>query len=155
MQMHPHDTCGSCVPRARRHWAAWLAAALVVGCGGGELLLVPFFTFGFSGPVGSTGSTVFLNLNPNAPTTSSGPFAEFSTITLDANPGKVVTGNYAGCTFTLTVTNPVAPLVENYNGRFTSADVMVLTPAQGAQPSLPALTLTRAGGNKDPRPTTC
>ena len=155
MQMHPHDTCGSCVPRARRHWAAWIAAALVAGCGGGELLLVPFFTFGFSGTAGNPVRTVSLNVNPNEPTTSSGTFTAPSNITLDSTDQHDVTGTYSGCMFTLTVANPVAPLVANYNGRFTSADVIELTPTQGAQPSLPVLTLTRANSGKDARPTTC
>ena len=160
MQMHPNDTCGSCGPRSpriRRHWAAWLAAALVVGCGGGELLLVPFFTFGFIGTAGNPVAvrTFSLNLNPNVPTTSEGPFTAPSNITLDSIDQHDVTGTYIGCTFTLAVVNPVAPLAANYNGRFTSADVIVLTPTQGAQPLVPVLTLTRANNGKDTRPTTC
>ena len=154
MQMHLNDLRG---PRARRNWVAWLAAAFVMGCGGGELLLVPFFTFGFgfTGNVGGAVRTVSLNLNPNVPTTSSGPFTAPSNITLDPNDQHDVTGTYSGCTFSLAVANPVAPLAANYNGRFTSADVIELTPTQSAQPSLPVLTLTRANNGKDTRPTTC
>jgi len=157
MQMHPNDSCGSRSPHARRHWAAWIAAAFVVGCGGGELLLVPFFTFGFSGTasVGGAVRTFSLNVNPNVPTTSSGSFTAPSNITLDSTDQHDVTGTYTGCNFTLAVVNPVAPLAANYNGRFTSADVIVLTPTQGVQPSVPVLTLTRANNGKDTRPTTC
>ena len=157
MQMHPNDTCGTPGPRARRHWAAWIAAAFIVGCGGGELLLVPFFTFGFAGTatVGVAVRTFSLNVNPNVPTTSSGSFTTPSNITLDSVDQHDVTGTYTGCTFTLAVVNPVAPLAAKYDGRFKSADVIELTPVQSAPSSLPVLTLTRASNGKDTRPTTC
>ena len=141
---------------------AWVLAALIIaGCGGGSevVLLVPFFTFGFSftGQLGGANHDVFLNLNPNAPTTATGSFEAFSTLRIDSDSHDV-TGSYSGCAMTLNLaptppaTTVPAPLAASYNGRFTGANTIELTPASG---TLPILTLTRANGQTDPRPRTC
>lgn len=138
-----------------------LAAVLAAGCGGGSevALLVPFFTFGFEfkGPVGGANHDIFVNLNPNAPTTATGNFEEFSTLRID-NDSHDVTGTYAGCTMKLNLapiapaTTVPAPLAASYDGRFTGPNTIELTPQGG---SLPVLTVTRAQGQTDPRPQTC
>jgi hypothetical protein len=148
--------------------AAWLAAVLIAGCGGGEVLLIPFFTFGFSfdGTIAGATRNIFVNLNPNAPTTDSGNFESGSSLRIDTvnatstdSDSRDVTGSYSGCTLTLTVgafkggTNTLSTLfAPSYNGRFTGANTIQLTPTSGTQP---VLTVTRAGGQVDPRPQTC
>jgi hypothetical protein len=156
MQAHPPDSRAA---RASRHAPlAWLLAAVLAGCGGGEVLLVPFFTFGFSftGTIAGANHDVFLNLNPNAPTTASGNFEAFSTLRIDAD-SRDVTGTYSGCTLTLIIGpsggGAASPLfATSYGGRFTNANTIELTPSSGA---LPVLTLTRANGQIDPRAQTC
>ncbi len=142
-------------PRVR---AAWLAAALVAGCGGGEALLIPFFTFGFSfnGTLAGANHDVFLNVNPNAPTTANGNLEDFTTLRIDTD-SRAVTGTYSGCTLALTVgpftAGTVSPLIApSYSGRFTGANTIQLTPGSAA---FPVLTVTRAGGQTDPRAETC
>lgn len=144
--------------RLARTRAAWLALALIAGCGGGEALLIPFFTFGFAftGTVSGANHDIFLNLNPNAPTAASGNLEAFSTLRIDTD-SRDITGSYSGCTLTLTVgpftSGTVSPLIAtSYSGRFTGANTIQLTPGAGA---LPVLTLTRAGGQTDPRAQTC
>ncbi|MDM0118003.1 hypothetical protein QTI66_38630 [Variovorax sp. J22R133] len=142
--------------------AAWLAAALIAGCGGGAelVLLVPFFTFGFEfeGAVGGANHKIFLFLEPGAPTTATGNFDASSGLTLDDTERHDVTGSYSGCTMTLDLapkppaTTVPAPLAASYNGRFTGPNTLELTPKSGA---LPVLTLTRFQGNVDPRSKTC
>jgi hypothetical protein len=142
------------VPRTR---AAWLAAALIAGCGGGEALLIPFFTFGFAfnGTLGGANHDVFLNLNPNAPTTPSGNFDTGSTLRIDTD-SRVATGSYSGCTLTFSVgpatSTPVSTLIAaSYTGRFKGANTIELTPGSG---TFPVLTVTRSSGS-DTRPETC
>lgn len=155
MQTPSHDNPAPARSRTR---AAWLLAALIAGCGGGEVLLVPFFTFGFSfqGTVGGANHELFLNLNPTAPTTPGGSFEAGSTLRIDADQ-HVVSGSYSGCTLTLKVapippgTTVPGPLAESYTGRFTGPNTIQLTPESA---TLPVLTLTRAQG-EDPRPQTC
>ena len=149
------DLAPRLAPRVR---AVWLAAALIAGCGGGEALLIPFFTFGFSfnGTLAGANHNVFLNLNPTAPTTASGNLEAFSTLRIDTD-SRVVTGSYAGCTLVLSVGPFTAGTVStlmatSYNGRFTGANTIELTPGSAA---FPVLTVTRAGGQTDPRAETC
>jgi hypothetical protein len=156
MQTQPLDR--RAVRATRRGFAAWLFAVVLAGCGGGEVLLVPFFTFGFSftGTVAGADHDVFLNLNPNAPATSSGNFEAFSTLRIDAD-SRDVTGSYSGCTLSLNVGpsgGGVAStlIATKYSGRFTGANTIELTPNTAA---LPVLTLTRAGGQTDTRAQTC
>lgn len=155
MQAHPLDRRTAKPPRHRS--VAWLLAAVLAGCGGGEVLLVPFFTFGFSADtVDGADHEVFLNLNPNAPTTPEGNFEAFSTLRIDTD-SREVTGRYSGCTLTLNV-GPAGGgasstlIATSYTGRFTGANRIVLTPSSGVQP---VLTLTRAGGQTDTRTQTC
>ena len=149
------DTAARRLASAR---TALLVAVLIAGCGGGEVLLVPFFTFGFSftGTVGGANRDIFLDLNPNAPTTASGNFEAFSTLRIDTD-SRDISGSYSGCTLTLNVAAATggtvsALIAPSYSGRFTGANTMELTPSSGG---LPVLTLTRAGGQTDPRPQTC
>lgn len=138
---------------------AWLVAALLAaGCGGEAVLLVPFFTFGFefNGTLAGADHQVFLNLNPNAPTTATGAF-DASTMRLDADFVDV-SGSYSGCTMVLQL-SPQLPatalpalLAANYDGRFTGPNTIQLTPQGGTQP---VLTVVRAGGQTDSRPQTC
>lgn len=139
-----------------RSRTAWLVAALIAGCGGGEVLLIPFFTFGFSfnGTVAGANHDVFLNLIPTAPTTASGNLESGSTLRIDLD-SRVLTGTYSGCTLTFTVgpfTSGTAStlLATSYTGRFTGANTIQLTPGSAA---LPVLTLNRGG--TDPRTQTC
>lgn len=137
----------------------FLLVAMLVGCGGGEVLLVPFFTFGFAfnGTLANANHEVFLNLNPNAPTTATGNFEAGSTLRIDADV-RVLSGTYSGCTLTLNVGpfvpqggRTLSPLIAAvYNGRFIGANTIQLTPGSGSQP---VLTLIRGG--QDPRPETC
>jgi hypothetical protein len=142
-------------------------AALLAGCGGGaEVLVVPFFTFGFgfTGDVAGQQRTVSLNLSPNEPTTATGTFEPTSNITMAPAGGfgrqHDVTGTWSGCTLALTVQDdagenpPVAPeppLARSYNGRFEGRHVIVLTPTVAG---FPVLRLTRAfnNGPNDPGP---
>lgn len=144
-------------PRARVAWL--LAAVLAAGCGGEAALIVPFFTFGFgfTGDVGGAQHEIFVNLNPNAPTTDSGNFEASSTLRID-NDAHDVTGSYAGCTLKLNLapiapaTTVPAPLAASYDGRFTGPNTIALTPV-GA--GLPVLTVVRAQGQTDTRAKTC
>ncbi len=155
MQTHPLDR--RTVKSPRRRLAPWLFAAVLAGCGGGEVLLVPFFTFGFSAStVGGVDHEVFLNLNPNAPATASGNFEAFSSLRID-NDSREVTGTYSGCTMTLDVGPFVGGVASTlmatkYSGRFTGANTIELTPSVG---TLPVLTLVRGAGGTDTRPETC
>ena len=141
----------------RRGLAPWLFAAVLAGCGGGEVLLVPFFTFGFSASTaGGVDHEVFLNLNPNAPATASGNFEDSSTLRID-NDSRAVTGTYSGCTMTLNVGPFVGGVASTlmatkYSGRFTGANTLELTPDVG---TLPVLKLLRGNGQTDTRPQTC
>lgn len=146
----------------RTHWrsAAVLAALIAAGCGGEAALVVPFFTFGFlfSGDVGGAQHNIAINLNPNAPTTESGNFEEFSNLRFDNNE-HVVTGSYSGCTLKLNLapippaTTVPAPLAASYEGRFTGPDTIQLTPQGGD--NLPTLTVVRGQDGKDTRAKTC
>lgn len=160
MKAHRPDRHATAAPRracrARRPW--WLVAAVLAACGGGEVLLVPFFTFGFAfnGPVAGANHDIFLNLNPNVPTTATGNFEAGSTLRIDTD-SRDVTGSYSGCTMTLTVKaasggTPSPLLATSYAGRFTGANVIELTPNAGA---LPVLKLTRGNGQVDARAQTC
>ncbi|QPF74382.1 hypothetical protein G8A07_16625 [Roseateles sp. DAIF2] len=161
MTRNPHENANArsfakLISRAR---SGAIVAVLVAGCGGGsEVLLVPFFTFGFAfnGTLAGANHDVFLNLNPNAPTTATGNFEAFSTLRIDTD-SRDVSGSYSGCTLTLTVgpsTGGTAStlIAASYSGNFNGANTIVLTPSSG---TLPSLILTRAGGQTDPRAQTC
>ncbi|KQP43300.1 hypothetical protein [Pseudorhodoferax sp. Leaf274] len=143
--------------RARRAGTLWLAAALLAaGCGAGSeaVLLVPFFTFGFSsdGPVAGASQQVFLNLSPGAPATATGDFDASSTLSFD-NHFYDITGSYAGCTLRVNLpASAPAPLATSYDGRFTGPDTIELTPRTSG---LPVLTVVRGQGQTDGRPKTC
>jgi len=136
-----------------------LLLAALVGCGGGEVLLVPLFTFGFAfnGPLAGANPDVFLNLNPNAPTTATGSFEAGSTLRIDTDSRKV-TGSYSGCTLTLSVGpfetgggGTLSPLIAaGYNGRFLGPNTIELTPSSGSQPMLTLIRFSTIS-----RPTTC
>ncbi|GHC69348.1 hypothetical protein GCM10007320_02700 [Pseudorhodoferax aquiterrae] len=151
---------GTAPRRASWPLAALLAALLTAGCGGEAALVVPFFTFGFvfNGDVGGAQHDIAINLNPNAPTTESGNFEEFSNLRFDNNE-HVVTGSYSGCTLKLNLapippaTTVPAPLAASYEGRFTGPDTIQLTPQGGD--NLPTLTVVRGQGGKDTRAKTC
>ena len=145
--------------RATRARAAWLTVALLAACGGGEALLIPFFTFGFdfSGTLGGANHNVSMNLNPNVPTTTTGNFETGTTMTLDSVPHPA-TGSYSGCTFTLNVapiapaTTIPAPFAATYSARFTGKDTIEFTPSPS---TLPTFTVKRSAGGTDTRATTC
>ena len=146
-------------PRMPPAWSAWIAAAAVAGCGGAAALVVPFFTFGFgfTGDVGGAQHTVALNLAPNEPTTASGQFDPLgSNLTIETQPQHTVTGSYTGCTMTINTPTAAEPLATSYSGRFTSKDVIELTPLTPApSASIPVLILLRSNGGTDSRAETC
>jgi hypothetical protein len=128
-------------------WRASAASLLVLwlaACGGGELLIIPLFEFGFSGTTGAGGSvTVQVFFGPDTPTASSGTF-DFVNMNVDANPQVHYTGNYSGCGFTLSTGDAVpVPAAASYSGRFTANDSIELRPTSGV--GLPVLTLQRQG----------
>lgn len=133
--------------------AALVAAAVLASCGGAAAVVVPFFTFGFgfNGTLAGSLHTVSLNLSPNEPTTATGSFDANTNITLDLVQHDA-TGTFSECTLTLQVPTATPPLATSYNGRFTSKDVIELTPV--APSTQPVLTLTRSFGT-DSRATTC
>jgi len=134
-----------------------IAAAALTSCGGGvgeAALVVPFFTFGFSGNVGGVQYEVFFL--PDMPTSSSGNFDTVN-INVDATQFQYIGSSYSGCEFSIsgaTKTVP-PPAAASYSGRFTSKDVIELTSTAPALGVEEVLTLTRSNGGTDLRPTTC
>ena len=156
MQAQRNDTRRLRLPPG---WSAWIAAVAVAACGGAAALVVPFFTFGFgfTGDVGGAQHTVALNLAPNAPTTASGLFDPIgSNLTIETQPQIDVTGSYTGCTMTINAPTAAPPLATSYSGRFTSKDVIAMTPLSPApSASIPVLILLRSNGGTDSRAETC
>jgi len=130
-----------------------IAAAALTSCGGGVgevALLVPYFTYGFSGNVDGVQYEVFLF--PEAPTSGSGNF-DFVNFNVGALPQFQYTGSYSGCDFSISTTQAVPPpAAASYSGRFTSKDVIELTSTAPAPGVKEILTLTRK--LPDDRPTT-
>ena len=130
--------------------------ALAIGlaaCGGGaEVLVIPLFTFGFTGSSGTT--TVDLDVDPSDPTTANGSF-NLANLSVDGNTIRY-DGTWSSCTFRLTLAageTLVAPAAAGYDGRFQGADTIVLTPNTGAGP--PSLTLQRRQAGTLPRSSPC
>jgi hypothetical protein len=130
--------------------AALLATAMLSSCGGGaEVLVIPLFEFIFVGNTPDNSQSIQASFAPNKPTTSSG---NFDLVNLDAfanggghSSGATYGGTYSGCTFKLSVradSTATAPFAASYDGRFTSNDVVELTPTSGT--GLPTLKLTRS-----------
>ena len=135
----------------RRVWWAWAGAGLVA-CGGGAAAVIPLFEFGFEGTSGAAQIELF-PLPPN-PTTSSGTF---QTVNMNVDAVQVrYDGTWSNCDFKLTVQSGVAlqpPAVASYDGRFTGANTIVLTPTSGGA-GAPTLTLNRKPGTLS-RPFSC
>lgn len=131
--------------------AATTLALCLAACGGGELLVIPLFTFTFVGNTGGAGSEqIQIFLQPAATTTSSGNFGQVNLTVTDASSTETqypYTGSYSGCGFDIRFDTtspkapPTAPVATSYSGRFTGADTIELRPT-GAS-SLPVVTLTR------------
>jgi hypothetical protein len=127
-------------------------ALLLAACGGGELLVIPLFTFTFGGDTGGVNSTrLSLFLGPDATGKSSGSFTTVNLNVNDGTPNAVqfsYTGSYAGCDFEIafdTKTAPPAPtdpVATRYRGRFSGADTVTLEPVGGV--NLRTVTLTRS-----------
>lgn len=131
--------------------------ALAVGlaaCGGGaEVLVIPLFTFGFSGTSGAT--QVGLDVQPDNPTTATGTFT-LANLNVDGNTIQYG-GTWSSCSFTLKLivaagNDLVAPAVAGYDGSFQDAHTIVLTPNPAGPPSL---TMKRRQVDPLPRPSPC
>ncbi len=145
----------SIVKSLNRSFAARLRAPVVAlalaGCGGGtELLIIPFFAFGFSGSNGAVPISLFVG--PDSPPTASGNF-DFANLNVDDGRALInYTGRYNSCSFTLSTAAAVtAPAAASYAGSFTGKNTIVLRPTSGV--GLPTLTLQRQGD--DTRQTGC
>lgn len=128
--------------------ALLLAALIIAGCGGGEVLLIPLFEFGFAGAAGAVQVQAFFV--PDTPTTPTGTFSGVN-MNFDATQLKYA-GTWSSCSVKLTAdaaanaaANVVvtAPASDSYDGKFMGEDTIVLRPTSGS--GLPVLTLNRQG----------
>lgn len=132
----------------RSRGALLLAALIVAGCGGAEVLLIPLFEFGFAGTAGAVQVQAFFA--PDTPTTPTGTFTGVN-MNFDATQLKYA-GTWSSCSVKLTAdaaanaaANVVvtAPASASYDGRFMGNDTIELRPTSGS--GLPVLTLKRQG----------
>lgn len=135
--------------RRWRHAALGLSLAVaLVACGGAEVLVIPLFSFVFSGT--GDGKAVTVSLNPQEPATAQGTFSSVTMQFDGGSPSVSYNGTWSSCTFQLQVSsgsNPASPAAQKYEGRFDGPGTIVLTPvlADGsADASRPALRLVRA-----------
>jgi len=121
-----------------------LPALLLGSCGGGvgeAALVVPFITFQFEGLVPVAGQLQRATFSLDSPDIAQGKTTGSLTANLAIGNTRAdgVAGTYRGSTLQLTVTGAVAPLAPAYSGEFVEPDMIVLTPASGAQPAITVL----------------
>jgi hypothetical protein len=140
----------------RARGALLLAALIVAGCGGAEVLLIPLFEFGFAGTAGAVQVQAFFL--PDTPTTPTGTFTGVN-MNFDATQLHY-SGTWSSCSVKLTadaVANAAAnvvvtaPASDSYDGRFKGNDTIELRPPSSS--GLPVLTLVRQ--SVEPKQTGC
>lgn len=123
---------------------------VLVGCGGGAELFVPFFVFNFAGDIGT--DNVSMTFGPDAASRckAQGQFAGggasfINVFTANGTVSSGFTGMFNGRELNIVLDTPQDPLAAQYDGHFTDDPTLVLTPVGGGA----TITVVRNGARDE------